>query len=153
MPKVIRASTDIDRAPREVFDYVADPARLPDWQPSVASASFDPPGAAPGVGVHGHEVRSVPGGARTFRWEVTDCQPGRSWSVQGVDGVVRAHVTLSFAPLRAGTRTRVDYCIWFEGRGLGRVIRLLAVHGARGEVPASLALLKQRLEQTRARPG
>lgn len=150
MPKVIEASTDIDRTPREVFDYVADPARLPHWQPSVDRAAFEPPGARPSVGAYGYEVRRVPGGPRTFRWEVTECEPGRRWTVRGVDGAVRAHVTLALVPMGAGTSTHVDYRIWFEGHGIGRVFRLLASRGARREVPSNLFLLKQRLEQSRA---
>ena len=150
MPKVIEAGTDIARAPREVFDYVSDPARLPDWQPTVDEAAFELPGA-PAVGVRGHEVRRVPGGRRTFRWEVTECEPGKRWSIQGIDGPVRAHVTVALAPGSEGAGTHVDYSIWFEGHGIGKVIRLLASQGARKEVQPSLMLLKQRLEATGAK--
>ena len=104
------------------------------------------------VGVQGHEVRRVPGGGRTFRWEVTECDPSRRWSIRGIDGPVRAHVTLAFAPTGAGTSTKVTYRIWFEGHGIGKVIRLLVRQGARKDVPANLALLKRRLEATTARP-
>ena len=152
MSKVIEANTDIARTPQEAFDFVADPGRMPDWQPSVEAAAFDPPGAAAAVGVQGHEVRRVPGGARTFRWEVTECDPGRRWSIRGSDGPVRAHVTLAFAPTSSGSGTHVSYGVWFEGHGIGKVIRLLAGQGARKDVPASLALLKQRLEATSRRP-
>jgi uncharacterized protein YndB with AHSA1/START domain len=151
MSKLIEASADIARTPHDVFDYVCDPERLPDWQPSVEVAAFEPPGVPAAVGVHGHEVRRVPGGGRTFRWEVTECEPGRRWSIRGIDGAVRAHVTLAFAPTSAGTGTHVDYRLWFEGHGIGNLIRLLASKGARKEVPANLALLKQRLEATSAR--
>lgn len=149
MSKVIEASTNIARTPREVFDYVSEAARLPDWQPSVDEAAAEPPGV-PAVGMRGHEIRRVPGGPRTFHWEVTDCEPGSRWGIRGIDGPVRAHVTMTFAP--AGAGTDLDYRIWFEGHGIGKLIRLLAGQGARKEVPASLALLKQRLEATGARP-
>jgi hypothetical protein len=62
----------------------------------------------------------------------------------GIDGPVRAHVTVALAPAYGGTH--VDNGIWFEGHGIGKLIRLLAQQGARKEVPASLVLLKQRLE-------
>ena len=64
----------------------------------------------------------------------------------GFDGPVRAHVTVALAPVLNRRRTRVDYAIRFEGHGIGKVIRLLAQHGARKDVPAILALLKQQLE-------
>ena len=150
MPKVIEASTEIARGPQEVFEYVADPARLPEWQPSVVEAVADPPGLLQ-VGMTGREVRRVPGGRRTFRWEVTESDPGRRWGLRGIDGPVRAHVTVTLAPVRGGAGTHVDYAIWFEGHGIGKLIRLLAQQGARKDVPASLALLKQRLELAGAR--
>ena len=142
--KVIENSTEIARTPQEVFDYVSDAARLPEWQPSVEEAGVEPP-AVRQVGMRGYEVRRVPGGKQKVRWEVTECVPGGRWAVEGIEGPVRAHVVISLAPADdAGTH--VDYRVWFEGRGIGKLIRLMATRGARTEVPASLALLKQRLE-------
>jgi uncharacterized protein YndB with AHSA1/START domain len=145
MSKIIEASTEIARRPQEVFEYVADATRLPEWQPAVEEAVADPPGLLQ-VGMTGREVRRVPGGRRTFRWEVTESDPGRRWGLRGIDGPVRAHITVVFAPTLGGAGTHVDYAIWFEGHGIGKLIRLLAQQGARKDVPASLALLKQRLE-------
>jgi len=149
MSRFIDASTEIARTPQEVFDYVSDPTRLPDWQRSVDAAAAEPT-AVRAVGMRGHEVRRIPGGSRTIRWEVTECDPGRHWGVRGVDGPVQAHVTVSFAPTSGGAGTHVDYRIWFEGHGIGKLLRLLAHQGARREVPSNLVLLKQRLEQATA---
>jgi uncharacterized protein YndB with AHSA1/START domain len=145
VPKLIEACTEIHRTPQEVFDFLSDPARLPEWQPTVDDAAFETNGP-PTVGARGHEVRRVSGGRRTISWEVTECEPGSRWSVRGIDGPVRAHLTVGLAPSGAGTSTRVDYGIWFEGHGIGKVVRLLASQGARKELPGNLALLKQRLE-------
>jgi len=142
--KVIESSTDIARTPQEVFDYVTDATRLPEWQPTVEEAGAEPP-AVREVGMRGYEVRNVPGGPQTLRWEVTECEPGNRWAVEGVDGPVRAHAAISLTPVDANG-THVDYRIWFEGHGIGRLFRLMATRGARTELPASLALLKQRLE-------
>ena len=149
MSRFIDASTEIARTPQEVFDYVSDPTRLPDWQRSVDAAAAEPT-AVRAVGMRGHEVRRIPGGSRTIRWEVTECDPGRRWGVRGVDGPVQARVTVSFAPTSGGAGTHVDYRIWFEGHGIGKLLRLLAHQGARREVPSNLVLLKQRLEQATA---
>jgi uncharacterized protein YndB with AHSA1/START domain len=150
MPNTIKASTDITRTPQEVFAYVSDAARLPEWQPSVEAAAAEPPGAV-AVGVQGHEVRRVPGGRRTIRWEVTDCEPGRRWGVRGIDGPVRAHVAMELTPADEGRRTHLDYGIWFEAHGIGKVVRILVRQGARKDVPDSLTLLKKRLEEPSAR--
>ena len=142
--KVIEYSTEIARAPQEVFDYVTDTARLPEWQPSVEEAAAEPP-AIRQVGMRGHEVRRVPGGPQKVRWQVTECEPGGRWAVEGIDGPVRAHAVISLAPID-GAGTHVDYRVWFEGHGIGKLIRLMATRAARTEVPESLDLLKQRLE-------
>ena len=142
--KVIESSTEIARSPREVFDYITDAARLPEWQPSVKEAGAEPP-AIRQVGMRGYEVRRVPGGPQTMRWAVTECEPGRRWAVEGIDGPVRAHVAISLTAVDGGG-THVAYSIWFEGYGIGKLIRLMASRGARTETPASLARLKGRLE-------
>lgn len=151
MSKVIEASTAIACTPQEVFEFVSDPVRLPDWQPSVVEAAADPPGIR-AVGMRGHEVRRVPGGTHTSRWEVTECEPGERWGLQGIDGAVRAHVHVALAATPDGAATHVDYRLEFDGYGIGKLVRLLAQQGARKEVPASLELLKQRLEAARKSP-
>ena len=91
--KVIEYSTEVARTPQEVFDYVSDATRLPEWQPSVKEAAAEPP-AIRKVGMRGYEVRRVPGGPQKLRWQVTECEPGRRWGIEGVDGPVRAHATM-----------------------------------------------------------
>jgi uncharacterized protein YndB with AHSA1/START domain len=142
--KVIECSTRIARTPQEVFDYVTDATRLPEWQPTVEEAGAEPPGVRQ-VGMIGYEVRHVPGGPRRIRWRVTECEPAARWSVEGVDGPVRAHVSISMAPSGAAG-TQVGYRIWFEGHGIGRLIRVMAARGARADAPAGLERLRQRLE-------
>ncbi|TYL52922.1 SRPBCC family protein [Agromyces mariniharenae] len=149
--KVIEASTQIARTPREVFDYVSDAARLPEWQPTVEEAGAEPPGIRQ-VGMIGYEVRRVPGGPRRIRWRVTECEPGARWAVEGIDGPVRAHVSISLAP-SGDAATQVGYRIRFEGHGIGRLIRVMAARGARTDAPASLERLRQRLEGAAAPAG
>ena len=69
--KVIEGSTEIARSPGEVFDYITDAARLPEWQPSVKEAGAEPP-AIRQVGMRGYEVRRVPGGPQKIRWAVIE---------------------------------------------------------------------------------
>ena len=60
---------------------------------------------------------------------------------------MRAHVVISLTP-SDGTGTLVEYRIQFEGHGIGKLIGRMATRAARTEIPASLALLKQRLESS-----
>ncbi|GHE77956.1 hypothetical protein GCM10017786_04380 [Amycolatopsis deserti] len=141
------ATVDIARSPHEVFGYVTDAAHLPDWQPDVRTAGFDDP-AHVTVGTRGHEVRHVMGADRTIGWEVTAYEPDRHYAVRGIDGPVRAHVDVTFAP--GGTGTHVEYGIGFEGHGVGKVLAVLARRNTRKDLPVRLDQLKQRLE---AQPG
>jgi hypothetical protein len=112
-------------------------------QLSVDEAAVEPPGE-PRVGMRGWEVRRVPGGPRRIRWEVTEYEPDHRYAVHGIDGPVRAHVSVRLAP--KGQGTQVNHSIWFSGHGIGKVLRPFAQASARKEVPATLRLLKERLE-------
>ena len=76
--------------------------------------------------------------------------PPRTWGVRGIDGPIRAIVDLTVEPLADG-RSRLTIAVDFEGHGIGKVLVPLVVRReARKEMPANLAMLKQRLETTRA---
>lgn len=144
--RAITAQVDIARSPGEVFGYIADTTRLPEWQPDVRRAAFDQPRAV-GVGSCGHEVRHVMGADRTISWEVTDYDPGHRYGVRGVDGPVRSRVTMDLTPSPNGTGTHLEYGIDFEGRGIGKLLAPLARNGASKDVPSTLQRLKVLLEQ------
>jgi uncharacterized protein YndB with AHSA1/START domain len=138
---------EIARSPREVFDYVADPTRLPEWQLDVVSAAFDEPAAAR-VGARGREVRHVMGSDRSISWEVTDYDPDQRYGIRGIDGPVRARVTMDMSPGTREAGTQLRYGIAFEGHGIGRLIATVARKGARKDLPAMLDRLKRRLEES-----
>jgi uncharacterized protein YndB with AHSA1/START domain len=144
--KTISAGVEIARSPRQVFGYISDATRLPEWQPDVREAAFDQPGAV-GVGSHGHELRHVMGSDRSMAWEVTDFEPGRRYGVRGVDGPVRAHVTIDLTPTMDGTGTHLEYGIDFEGHGVGKLLAPLARNGVRNDLGGTLERLKRRLEE------
>jgi uncharacterized protein YndB with AHSA1/START domain len=146
--KTVNAGVDIARDPHYVFGYITDAAHLPDWQPDVRRAEFDDPSAL-GVGTRGHEVRHVMGADRTITCEVTEYEPDRRYGVRGLDGPVRAQVTMGLTTAADGTGTHLEYSIGFEGHGIGTLIAVLARNGARKEAPATLERLKRQLEGDR----
>ena len=145
--KSINGTVEIARSPHEVFEYIADPVRIPEWQPDVRTAHFDTP-APVGVGTRGREVRHVMGSDRSFRWEVTEYSPDQRYGVRGLGGPVRAHVTMDVSPTIHGAGTRLSYGIAFEAHGVGRLIAPLARQGTRKDLPATLDRLKRQLEKT-----
>jgi uncharacterized protein YndB with AHSA1/START domain len=143
--KTITGTVEITRSPHEVFEYITDPTRIPEWQPDVRTARFDSP-AAVGVGTRGREVRHVMGSDRSIRWEVTEYRPDQRYGVRGLGGPVRAHVTMDVSPNSMGAGTQLSYGIAFEGHGVGRLIAPLARKSARTDLPATLDSLKRQME-------
>jgi len=138
-------SVQISRPPEAVFAYVADVRRRGEWQAAVEDIQVQTPDLT-GAGMQVLERRRVPGGARTFRWQVTDFQPPVSWGFHGVGNPINAIVQMRFTPLAQGAATMVSFEIDFEARGLAKLIAPLARRGARNEIPRDLTQLKARLE-------
>ena len=80
--------------------------------------------------------------------ELTHIDAPKTWGVRGIGGPIRAEVDVSVEPLTA-VRARLTIAIDFDGHGIGKVLVPLAVRReAAKEMPANLATLKQRLEDT-----
>jgi uncharacterized protein YndB with AHSA1/START domain len=141
----LAGSVQIARPPEAVFAYVADVRRRGEWQAAVEDIQVQTPDVT-GAGMQVLEKRRVPGGARTFRWHVTDYQPPASWGFHGTGSPVNAIARMRFTPLARGTATTVTFEIDFEARGLGKLIAPLARRGARNQIPRDLQQLKAQLE-------
>jgi uncharacterized protein YndB with AHSA1/START domain len=141
----VKGSTDIARAPEDVFAYSADPARRQEWQPSVREIETLTPGPVTG-GTRVRERREVTGGARTFVWEFTGYDPPNRWSFRVVDGSVRPEGTMTLSPRDGGAGTHVDFEMDFVGSGIGKLFAPLARRGAPKQVGENLSGLKRALE-------
>jgi uncharacterized protein YndB with AHSA1/START domain len=139
-------SIEISRRPEDVFSYVTDPSRLPEWQESVVSVRRE--GDAPlGEGSRAVVTRRVGRRERAMTAELTELNPPSSWAVRGIDGPVRGMVTGTIEPLGEGERSRVTIALDFEGHGIGKLLVPLVVRRqARTEMPRNQQKLKERLE-------
>jgi hypothetical protein len=78
---------------------------------------------------------------------ITELSTPRSWAVHGIDGPIRAIVSVTVEPLDEDARSRVTIAVDFEGHGIGRLLVPLVVRRqARREMPANCERLKARLE-------
>ncbi len=142
----IVSSIEIARPPEEVFAYVADPARLAEWQESVVSVRAEG-GGPPAVGSKAITIRKIGPRERAMTMEMTNISRPRSWAVRGIDGPVRGVVNGTVDPLDDGARSRVTIELDFEGHGIGKLLVPLVVRRqAAKELPQSHANLKRRLE-------
>ena len=141
----IVTSIEIARRPEEVFAYVTDPSKLPEWQESLISSSTEE-GGPPAVGSRVTQTRRVGRGERTMTLEITEIAPPRGWAVRGIDGPVRGMVKGTVEPVD-GEGSRVTIELEFEGQGIGKLLVPLVVRRqARAEMPTNMQNLKERLE-------
>lgn len=146
----IKESIDIDRRPEDVYAYAIDPSHLPDWQESAISAHQV--GDAPlGVGSRVEVTRRVGRREMPTTMEVTEFDPPRSWTMQGIDGPVRGKLHGTIEPLGDGSRSRLTLDLDFESHGKGKVLVPMVIRPyARKEMPKNEATLKNILERTPA---
>lgn len=143
----IVASAEIARSPDDVFAYVTDPKRLPEWQESVVRAeSSDTPAR---IGTRARVTRRVGRREMPQSAELAELTPPTRWAVRGLDGPVRGNVNGRIDPLDNGTRSRVTIELDLEGHGIGKLLVPLFVgRKAQDEMPRNMQRLKERLECT-----
>jgi uncharacterized protein YndB with AHSA1/START domain len=151
MPPIV-SQIDIARPPEEVYAYVTDPSRFPQWQHDVLRVRIQGR-HPPSVGSRFTTTRRIGPAEQTMTQEITELSPPRRWAARGVDGPLRPSAEVTVEPLEGGTRSRVTIALDFEGQGIGKllpleVIRRMAAKGG----PKSYRNLKERLEQERRSP-
>jgi len=141
----IIVNTEVNRPAADVFAYATDPTRFSEWQKGVVEGHMDQSGT-PRVGARCSTTRWIGFADRPTTSELVHIDPPKTWGVRGVDGPIRAKVDVRVDAL-TDTRSRLAITVDFEGHGIGKVLVPLVVRReARKEMPANLAMLKQRLE-------
>jgi carbon monoxide dehydrogenase subunit G len=99
----IEESFTVGREPAQVFDYLIDPATLPDWQTSKVSVQQLTPGP-PARGTRYREVTRPPAGKEFEQLtELTEFDRPRRVTVHVVEGPHPIDGTWTFAPAEGGT--------------------------------------------------
>jgi hypothetical protein len=141
-------SIEVNRPPDEVFAYATDPTRFAEWQEGVVSGSMDTKDE-PTLGDLCRTTRRIGGAERPSTSKLVRFDPPHAWSVQGIDGPIRARVDLDVEAL-SNDQARVTIAVDFDGHGIGKVLVPLVVRRqARTEMPANIARLKSRIEANR----
>jgi uncharacterized protein YndB with AHSA1/START domain len=113
----VEHTLEIDRPAQEVFDYLTDVSRLPEWQSSAESAELE---GSLGEGARIREVRTFMGRRAASILEVTEYDPPRRFSLHVVEGPIEYAVEHALEAVDGRTRIR------FVGRGeTPRVPRLM----------------------------
>jgi uncharacterized protein YndB with AHSA1/START domain len=143
----IVSSVEIARPPEDVFSYISDVSRHPEWQESLVRSSLEGGGSV-AVGSRIAQTRRIGRMERTMTLEVTEHSPPNRWGFRGIDGPVRPIGKGTIEPIEAGARSRVSSELDFEGHGIGKLLVPLVVRRqAQKEVPRNLQHLKEHLER------
>ena len=117
MPR-FATTVEIARPPEEVFAYLADVSKLPEWQASLVRASAD---GEVRVGTRIRERRTFMGRERDTELEVTVYEPPRRFDLRSRGGPVSFDIRHVLEPAGGGTRLNAE--LDFK---LGAMIRLAA---------------------------
>lgn len=136
---------EVERPPEDVFAFVTDPIRFPEWQRDVVAARME--SGSPGeVGATFVTSRRIAGIEVEQRQEVVEVTPPRTWRVRGVDGPVRADASVVVEPVGA-SRSLVRFTLDFAGPGVGRLLLPRVRRTAEKLAPVSYQTLKELLER------
>ncbi len=142
---LIVSEVDIARPPEEVFAYVTDPARFGEWQSSAGSGHIEGDGP-PQRASRYITTRCIGGSERTSVSEITQVARPRAWAIRGLNGPIRADVSVTVDPASDGHGSHVMIRLDFHGHGVGNLLLPVVVRQARKEAPQSCQTLKKRLE-------
>jgi uncharacterized protein YndB with AHSA1/START domain len=141
----LTSSAEVARPPEEVFAYVINPSTFPEWQQGVVRGHLDTPTTR--VGSRCTTVRRIGGREREVTTEITEYDPPRRWADRGIDGPIRALITVSVEPLADASRSRVTIGVDFTGHGIGKLLVPLVVRRqAARQMPGNMRRLRDRLE-------
>ncbi len=140
----IEQSFRVGSDPETLFDYLADPDRLPEWQTTKVAVEAITPGPV-GQGSRFRERTKGPGG-REFEQvtEFAEFDRPRKLRVTIVEGPVPVDGTWTLSPAAEGTR--VDFLAEGELSGLARLAQPLLAKLTARQFARYHALLKRNVE-------
>jgi carbon monoxide dehydrogenase subunit G len=134
-------SVMIARPPAEVFSYLTDMERLPEWQSSASDVSVE---GEMGLGARVHEVRTLLGRRAESTLEVTEFEPERKFSLRVVSGPLPFEVRHELTPQNGGTR--LDWVGEADTSGFPRLAVRMVSGAVAAQFKADLERLKRLLE-------
>jgi len=141
----IVTSVNVARSPEDVFAYITDVQRHPEWQEGLVSVTTETEGPVR-VGTRVVHRRKLGPQTVSATSEITAFDPPRLVSFRGIDGPIRGEGSQRVEP--AGTGSRVSFEMELKGYGLGKLMLPMARKQAARQVEASHANLKRILETT-----
>lgn len=132
----------IDRAPEDVYAYLADLEHTPEWNWAISETRKTTPGQVR-VGTRYRQTRTVPKPA-TEELEIIALEPGSHIEVEG--GLAQFEARISYRLEERNGRTHVTNSVTLEAPGALRLAEPLLAPRIKGAVAGNLGDLKTILE-------
>jgi uncharacterized membrane protein len=137
----VEHTLEIDRPAEEVFAYLTDVSRLPEWQSSAESAELE---GELRRGARVREVRTFMGRHATSTLEVTEYDPPRRFSLHVVEGPIEYAVEHGLEAVDG--RTRMTFVGRGETRRVPRLMQGAVRRAVERQFVKDLETLKRNLE-------
>lgn len=131
----------IDRPPAEVFSYLTDVEKLPEWQSSAVEACAE---GEMGMGTQIREIRNFLGRRAESTLEVIEYEPGRKFSLRVLTGPLPFEVRHELSPENGGTR--LDWVAEADTSRFPKLAVRMMAGTAERQFKADLERLKRMLE-------
>lgn len=131
-------SVDIARAPADVFAYLTDITKLPEWQSGVVEAAWVSEGRV-------RQVRDFRGSRSESELRVTADEPNRRFAIETLSGPVSLSLDCALQDSGGGTRLQVSG----EGEpagGLAKVAGPIVARKIEKQFKGDFETLKRKLE-------
>jgi uncharacterized protein YndB with AHSA1/START domain len=137
---------EIERPVDEVFGYVTDPSKLPNWQTNTVLAEMETDGPF-GIGTRLHEVHRAPGGKELHsRVEVSQYELDKRLELRIIDGPLRVDGLFLFEAIADG-RTRLELFGTGHPTGAARIAAPLLKLFIRRQFAGNLRALRVAMEE------
>jgi len=136
------SSITINRSTTDVFNFLLAGANNPRWRPGVLDIQHDAATPA-GLGAVYKQGLKGPGGRIDGDYKVTRLEPNHLIEFQVITGPARPTGTYTLEP--AGSGTRVSFVLYFQPKGLARLMDGMIGKTMQSEV-GNLSNLKTVLE-------
>ncbi|MEW5829163.1 MAG: SRPBCC family protein [Chloroflexota bacterium] len=138
-------SVFISRSQKDVFDFLSNPANMPQWQSAVESAEWTSTGV-PDVGSTYKAVVKMPGGKSENIFEITHWAPPNRYSYKSVKFAIPGSINSSFTLTPKDSGTQLTFEAQLETAGIFKIAERVLGKQAEKAEGNTIETLKQLLE-------
>jgi carbon monoxide dehydrogenase subunit G len=143
----VERTARIGAAPADVFAFLADLDRLPEWQSGIVSAEITSPGQV-GVGSTARVVRELMGQRIEAPLTITAYEPPRRLAIDGEVSGVRATAELDLSAAN-GAATDLRFAMEIRAGGMARFMEPMIAGAAGGDIDESIRRVQERFDTQR----